>query len=130
MYTVNGFYANVPERDLRWLCVLLKTLSDWPDKSRIIFDCVDKYGGFLLMTKPKDCLSRGSQSDLCYMCRNFASEIERVKLHRFLETMYEIGHLKMSTRGISIHLVKFMSMHRCKLFKKHNFSKPFGYKTQ
>lgn len=126
MYTINGFEAYVPKRDLRWLCVLMKTICEWPYKSRAILNCVDKYGGYLLMTKPQDCLFlRGKRNEekVCSMCRECKSLFERKKLHQFLDRMYEIGQLKSCTRSVSIHLVKFMSKHGRKLFNRHQLNR-------
>ena len=123
MYVINGFRANVTERDLRWLCVLMKCMSEWPDKSRSVFESVEKCGGFLLMSKPKRCVSKkeekGEIKDYCHLCR-MCTEEDRVNLHKFLDRMYEIGQLKKKERGVPLSLVKFVSLHGCNLFKTHN----------
>ena len=124
MYVVNGFKANVTESELRWLCVLMKTLSEWPDKSRSVYESVEKCGGLLLMTKPKDC--NGKRGEFCHLCRNCPCERDRSNLHAFLETVYNIGQLKKSTRGsVPLNLVKFMGVHRCQLFNTHKFAGRF-----
>ena len=132
MYVINGFKANVKEKDLRWLCVLMKTLSEWPDKSRSVYESVEKCGGFLLMAKPKDCLSLirsnsdTAREDLCHLCRNCSSERDRLNLHAFLQQIYDIGQLKASTRGgVPLHLVRFMSIHGCQLFNRHKYGGRF-----
>jgi hypothetical protein len=122
MYLVNGFRANVSERDLRWLCVLMKTLRDWPDKSRAIFECMEKCGGFLLMTRPKKCLEVEDEREFCHLCK-YCTARDRENVHRFLETLYEIGQFKSETRGVPLHFVKFMSIHGCDLFKEHKLAR-------
>jgi len=122
MYTVNGFKANVQERDLRWLCVLMKTIRDWPDKSRAIFECLENSGGFLLISKPQKCLEKTDETDLCQWCKNCTAR-DRENVHDFLETLYRIGQFKSETRGIPFHLVKFVSAHGCDLFKVHKKAK-------
>lgn len=122
MYWVNGFKANIHKNDLRWLCVLLKTLSEWPKKSRSVYESVERYGGFLLMNKPKFCF----KGQVCRFCRNCPSEEDRENLHRFMERVYKIGQLKRITQGdVPITLVKFMSEHGCQLFNQHKFGKRF-----
>lgn len=122
MYTVNGFRANVHERDLRWLCILMKVIREWPDKSRAIFECMEKSGGFMLLSKPKKCLEVSDAKDFCHFCKTCTAR-DRENVHDFLETLYAIGQFKSKTRGAPLHLVKFMSAHGCDLFKEHKRAK-------
>jgi len=122
MYLVNGFRANVSERDLRWLCVLMKTIRDWPDKSRAIFECMEKSGGFMLLTRPKKCLEIKDEREFCHFCKTCRTARDRENVHAFLEALYEIGQFKSPTRGAPLQLVKFMSLHGCDLFKEHKLA--------
>jgi hypothetical protein len=122
MYMVNGFKANVSERDLRLLCVLMKTIRDWPNKSRAIFECLENSGGLLLISKPQKCLDKLDETDFCQRCKNCTAR-DRENVHEFLETLYDVGQSKSETRGLPLNLVKFVSAHGCELLKVHKRAK-------
>lgn len=129
MYYIKGFRAPVAESDLRWAREILFAIQTWPKKTREVYECVDKCGGFLLMSKPKECLTLVEETEdrmkYCQMCRNCYSKRDRENVHEFLEKIYSIAQayrLKRN-REVPFSLVRFMSFHSTDLFKPHKKSK-------
>lgn len=101
----------------------MKTIREWPDKSRAVFECLEKSGGFLLINKPRNCLDKLNESEFCQYCKDCPAR-DRENVHKFLEAVYGVGQLKSETgREVPLNFVKFVSAHGCDLFKVHKSAK-------
>lgn len=107
MFLIYGYQANIPEEGVPLACQIIKTLSEWPNKSRAVIDYIDRYGGSILV-KPVYC----HQNKLCDLCL----EENQFNFHRFIELVSTLGcpyeyrlHLK---------LIKFIDQHKSNLLEK------------
>lgn len=117
VYYIDGFRANVSESDFWWACKVLHVLQTWPNKTREIYRCIEKCGGFLLLSKPKECFGELT----CDLCVNCYSKMDRENVHEFLSALYKIGvdYRLEKQHQVSHSLLRFMSYHCTDLFKPH-----------